>query len=993
MSYPPSPTTSTRAATISSHKERRSTSFPSLGSFNPFRSKSAPQPSIPAEPFLVAPGIWSTDATAQVFGYLDPWTSDNSKIGRTRSAGPHKRNRSQTPESGRRRPLPAKNFVSRYKEVHKDDGTDDFSNRTHRRQREAWERARQRGRDEARSEREESDRRSRRDRMRSMSQDDQLTERGANPRTGVISPFITSEDSGNGVDYMSKGCDRSPTTQGSRRTSSGRWKQDGGSWSFVENAVPSPTKLSAREQPNRQVSVKKIQDKLLAQMPGADNTEPDNMTTEQIGRYQQSVENACKFAGGSHAMLDPETLPTPRILTPEGPSTPPTKLQKIRRKEVGSALKSHNRSDDTTIINPKQRSASTRPQPTIRIPSMDKQQVRIISPSMAALGVPPRTPLDIPTSFLGHPQQCYRTVSAGQFQSTHPLSPQTNQEARHHQARSQAERRGPAEAPFVPRASSPTLNQSLPCLQFLRPSHFANLESSSYRRPAHLLPPSLRSGPQKRQLVEDAATITTTITSPKRAPRPSLQRQEGSNVVLRASHQNLDNQIRRRDRYHTNVRSIKMLEPTEPAKTSAMISNATSGGTPRSPPYPCFPNLEGTEEIAPKANPHDLGDEMTRRDHLRVNIPAVRVFAPTDSPQHAEDFQDVTADQIHHTRQYPSTFHPNGAEGVAPQANHHQLGNRETTQDRIHANAPLAKDSMTSKPTLDTLDSQPRPTHLSPQYRSPSNPDGVAGAVQAGRVAMLGDVLHQHQHQSRGPQLRKRGGQAASSQRPNVGNARSTASEESRDRDGITPTFDHRGEGNVLAATNGNIMGDAVRAKELVPVTELVPNNEGGVCFVGNWADASDDTEQDSDDSDDSNVPSITTAAIQAEEILTRRRSLIKKGQDIAQWLATIEGLTQPKAYLNYAQQSLWHMVIHVASTLHHGSPAFKVLRSTDAKVGSREYLNAVKEVALAGFYLLVLLNFALVLRKVVTSALRVVYWVWHPFTAVGVIIRWCLIT
>lgn len=540
MSSPPTPTTSIRVAPLFTRKQReRSASFPSIASINPFRRKHAPQPPALIEPYEVAPGILSTDATAQVFGYLDADEKQTSKA-RSQSAGSDKRNRSQTPTL-KRKPIPAKGLLNRLKEAHRDDGTDDFTTSAHRRHVEAWDRSRQEKRDEARREREESQRRGRRGRMRTVSRDDELVERGANPRTGLVSPCITSEDSGGNIenDYIAVRRVPVPRPSARRAGSSGRWKQDSQGWSLVDGPLLSPIAQSTSDKPSREVSVKMLQDKLLAEMPGVDNPEPDNLTPEQIRRYQESIERAERYGGGSHAVVDPDTLPSPRNWTPEGPSTPPGKLQKIQRKKVGSSLSPGGISSDTMIINGQTRAASL---PTPRNDIRESQRVRITTPSAMAEGKSPRIALDLEDPFLGPRSQVCQTASG-----THFLSPPKARQGAHH--RRPLEERNPPGAPSAHRPNFPNLNQYLPSLQFPHPSRFADLAAASYRRPAQLLPARLRPLDQKRRIVEDASITIPTIISKqetKKEQRPRIQRLGGSTIVPRASPELLVNPVTRK---------------------------------------------------------------------------------------------------------------------------------------------------------------------------------------------------------------------------------------------------------------------------------------------------------------------------------------------------------------------------------------------------------------------------------------------------------------
>lgn len=87
--------------------------------------------------------------------------------------------------------------------------------------------------------------------------------------------------------------------------------------------------------------------------------------------------------------------------------------------------------------------------------------------------------------------------------------------------------------------TSMRLSQYLPRLEFLHPSHFAKLERS-YRRPAHLLPPSLR----KPQRDEHAKRTVSTINSDgKTYQRPHIQRQDGKTSVPRIANRSGINDV------------------------------------------------------------------------------------------------------------------------------------------------------------------------------------------------------------------------------------------------------------------------------------------------------------------------------------------------------------------------------------------------------------------------------------------------------------------
>ncbi len=370
--------------------------------------------------------------------------------------------------------------------------------------------------------------------MRTVSRDDQLVERGANPRTGLVSPFVISDNSEEslGGDYIAVDKVGLAGPSPARRTRGEKWKQDSLGWSLVESPLLSPIAQSMSDKLSRTVSVKQLEDRLLVEMPRVNNPDPENMTNEQIKKYQEGVAQAYRRGGGSFAMLDPDTLP------PEGPSTPPTKIHKIQRKEVGSGVAHKSSSGDTVVINAKKRTSSP---PTPRTDIMKRQKARIITPSNTPKGSSFESCADIISNtmrktdpFLGRGSRlkCSQTASATQSQSY--LSSGQAYQCFQNESKSSP---SPTLSDSPP--TSPNSDQYLPRLQFPHPSQFANPKTSSYRRPMQLLPARLRPLGQQRQTVEDVCTTTFTTTSnkgPRQEQRPKLQRQEGNSVVPRVKH-------------------------------------------------------------------------------------------------------------------------------------------------------------------------------------------------------------------------------------------------------------------------------------------------------------------------------------------------------------------------------------------------------------------------------------------------------------------------
>ena len=237
---------------------------------------------------------------------------------------------------------PVKKLWNLYKEVYTDDdNTEDICTRTYRRHIKDYDKRRQEKRDTARQEREERARRSRCARMRTASKDDALTARGANPRTGLISPYITSDNDNRysdgyaGVELQVKG-----HRDGSNY--SGQWKQIGGEWMLVkslrkcESGVFEERMLTASVDNENSFTTSHISDR-----------DPHQSSTKQTERHEAGVSKAlirqCR-------LLDAAMLPTSGCR--QGPKKNMIQKQfpEIRRKQVGSGLRIREVSTDAFVM-------------------------------------------------------------------------------------------------------------------------------------------------------------------------------------------------------------------------------------------------------------------------------------------------------------------------------------------------------------------------------------------------------------------------------------------------------------------------------------------------------------------------------------------------------------------------------------------------------------------------------------------------------------------
>ena len=223
-------------------------------------------------------------------------------------------------------------FLHRIKISHIDDGTDDFSQHPHRKRRLAEEAERQAMR-----------------RPRTVSAEDRIIERGANPRTGMVSPFTPAVIGGK--DYirdlvpMAEKRNFAGLQKAEKRCNSdGRWRQNSSGWNMVA-LTPGASLTSLVEEevrisddgPAQPVSIQDLQDRFVVQMPGVDDPTPENATDAQIRKYQRAVMMAAKAGGSEAAVPVPEGMGSMRKTNAvDGRSPAAAQPHTIPRKLVGS---------------------------------------------------------------------------------------------------------------------------------------------------------------------------------------------------------------------------------------------------------------------------------------------------------------------------------------------------------------------------------------------------------------------------------------------------------------------------------------------------------------------------------------------------------------------------------------------------------------------------------------------------------------------------------
>ncbi|MCJ1403959.1 hypothetical protein MMC11_007182 [Xylographa trunciseda] len=545
MSSPPTSSTSTKPAQIS--QQRRKFNLQSLKSLH---RKPIPLPIEQTEQYEVAPGtgILNTDATAIVFGYIDreerQKKEEKKKSRKSKHSDLAKRNR------GRSR-SPVKKAYERFKEVHTDDGTDDFRKSTHRQHVEASVQALQEKRDDSHRIWKESQDRSKRGRM--VSEDDRLHSRGANPRTGIVTPYVVSDrgstDSGYGSDYLRARPHQGPTVN------QGSWRQDEKGWSLVEDSELMSQFPIQRTKAHgfRDLDRSKIDN--LLQNPEA---------SEPIIQYQHGIRRAHQDKDGNKPWLDPNEPSSPRRWTPEGPSSPVSRLRKIPRKTVGSDMRYREKSTDTVVVNEQVRAAST-PQPQQY--SAQRQRVRIVTPAATTSGHSsatntPHSHIHTSRSFLGHPpglspnpHQLQWAVcakgdpGAAQKAAAQMLSscPNPTVMSHHFQIPPRKQENLPGHVHFaVPIETPPHMpelnpSQHVPILQYSKQSPHYD-QNRHYHHPSNVWHTYNAEREQTRTAMDVPITTTTTTTMSSTKPeltypasRPRPLRQGGSHLIPQMS--------------------------------------------------------------------------------------------------------------------------------------------------------------------------------------------------------------------------------------------------------------------------------------------------------------------------------------------------------------------------------------------------------------------------------------------------------------------------
>ena len=387
-----------------------------------------------------------------------------------------------------------------------------------------------------------------------VSEDDRLRSRGANPRTGIVTPYVVSDQgsasSGYGSDYLRVQPHQGPTMK------QGSWRQDEKGWSLVGD---SELVSQFPEQKIKEHGFRNLEESEI------DNHVHNPLAKERIMRYQHSIRKVHQEKDSNgRSWLDPNEPPSPRQWTPEGPSSPVSRLQTIPRKTVGSGANDREQSTDTVVINERLRAASV-PQPHTN--ARQRQRVRIVTPthtvpSLTSATNTPHSHIHSTRSFLGgHPGtspnshqlqwaasvkegpraaregaaqelSSYPTHSATSYQCQIPLQNQENLPGHVHFA-------VPTEA--SPHSLDMSLRQYVPIVQYSRQNQH-NDQEQAFHYPSSLWrtynAERARTGATMNVPITTTTTTTMSPTGLERTypvSRPRPQRKDGSNLVPQLS--------------------------------------------------------------------------------------------------------------------------------------------------------------------------------------------------------------------------------------------------------------------------------------------------------------------------------------------------------------------------------------------------------------------------------------------------------------------------
>ena len=316
-----------------------------------------------------------------------------------------------------------------------------------------------------------------------LSDDDELMQRGANPRTGVVSPYVLSDAIGDSLkgNYIAMEKEKAKRESERGRARSGRWKQDSLGWSLIDESLLYPVAQTPTKSLSQGLSVNGWQDNVAVEKPFSYNREEGPAVRERPDAVQTLVQ------WGSDWLSIPS----------KGPN-------KIHRKEVGSGRSQRKGSDEIMAAKRQAKHLS-------KLGVMKSRTIMSSSPQNRSFHSSESSQHSKKSCEAPKPRQSPSRLVADQTTYYPPYLA--------------------AQSPCVPRTitqqSSPkTLSPPLPHLHFLHPNNPSDFTypTVSYRRPQQLLPARLK-------LSGTGTTTDTSYTAPDPSCRPQVRRKNGATTV------------------------------------------------------------------------------------------------------------------------------------------------------------------------------------------------------------------------------------------------------------------------------------------------------------------------------------------------------------------------------------------------------------------------------------------------------------------------------
>lgn len=776
--------------------------------------------------------------------------------------------------------------------------------------------------------------------MRTVSRDDELIQRGANPRTGVVSPWIPYDaDSGGLTDYVSLKTVTHPRSPTGHRSGSGRWKQDGSSWTFVDNWPPNLQTHHNVEGARHCVPSEVHEAGPMYQIPLARSPELDRSAV-RIEKLHKGIGHTTSTQSSLGTLLDAKDLPG-------GSQRSPTLLSSFSRGNehiLQSGLPPQDSSNDGVGVEGQLKAYPKVPAMSrgIRETSVKAHGFKACNPHLEPRIATSCSSLSaaVPTQVTNFARPLYLegggTGQIGMSCDDHNTHSRT--------LRYRSEKK-------VPSAST---------------NH---------------LPLSLRSNAEKRQAIIAAGNTQPILTTSIRDARPKMLRRGGTAVMMQDRQHGKDEKsggrpfviaCNQQARVVADLDAMPDRPPLDKDRDEAKLGAFGCG------PY----SVAKLCDIV-KAYPDDSEAVMKHADHdLHPTVSQGQGSIQADCLSKARPSVDQTlmesdsAAPKYELRASPCSD-PKLSERKLRACREVQCGKvalQDARQGQTRAGAQSIK-APQNRQRIPECTIARSDNELLEAGSPGSSSMNAEGTKQVTRLALNGD------HRNQNPSSRQvEQSPDEDSVRPSRRHIDFITQAGYRDspNNGITHLANGHGEQKIPETKNPHSKGAFVQSKQTPSSSEILRKNEGGVFFAGQWIDVSSDTSQASLRPFSSRSPS------------NRIRSLSKSWSNPVDLPYPSPDTLRNVPNSSLVQQIMWVVVRHVSRSFQVTMPALQVLRSSGA--GAMGYLSALRDIGIASIYFLILLNLLLLLRNTLLAMAVLIHWIWNPFSTLVAIIRWCVI-